>query len=259
MNMRTALCTFLLLMTALLPLKTSAQNILISDSAACRPNDTVTVSIEIDNSKQFISFQFDLLMPDNAAFIGYSLQLSNRSTNHMAIGNLVGNNIVRVLAYSPDNSAFLGTTGKVLSLKLAIGNIRGVFPLTLSNAIIGDSLSTNILTGIKNGPLSVFPLGVSDNQDLIRKFSINPNPVKENSRIEFSLKYASRMTISLCDGLGREICREGLGEFQEGNHIISLPPKIRSAIKTSAIYYLGLEANPKNSASKVVRIKIVKY
>lgn len=238
----------------------SAQNILISDSAACSPYDTVVISVGIDNSKQFISFQFDLQIPDNVAFIGYSLQLSNRSTNHVAIGNLVGTNIIRVLAYSPNNAVFLGNTGKVLSFKLVIGNLRGVFPLALSNAIIGDSLSTNILTGVKNGPLSVYPLGINENKNPgpIIKFNVYPNPVRENSMIEFSLKYSSYIEISLIDGSGRELYNESAGEFSEGLHCINLPAKICSVILPGTLYHLGLEASSQKLNQSVIFKKILK-
>ena len=238
----------------------SAQNILISDSAACRPYDTVLVSIGIENVNQFISFQFDMQIPDKVTFIGYSLQLSNRSTNHMAIGNLVGTNVIRVLAYSPDNAAFIGNTGTVLSFKLAIGDLRGVFPLTLSNAIIGDSLSKNILTGIRNGPLSVYPLGINENQNPgpVLRFNVFPNPVRENSMIAFSLKYASAIEITLNDNLGRLLFSETMGEYNEGEHSIKLPAKICSAIVPGAVYHLGLAANPQTMARSLMYTTILK-
>jgi len=233
---------------------------MISDSAFSRPNDTVVVSVEITNSKQFISFQFDLQIPDKVSFIGYSLQLSTRSTNHVAIGNLVGNNIVRVLAYSPNNSAFLGSSGKVLSLKLAIGNTRGEFPLALSNAIIGDSLSTNILTGVQNGLLSVYPLGINENlkSNPILNFNVIPNPVRENSVIEFSLKYASAIEVCLHDILGRQVFRKYLGEFSEGNHLVNLPAQICSSLMPGTMYQLGIEACTQKKEHSIVYRKIIK-
>ncbi len=250
----------LLFLLVTISLEISAQNILISDSAACRPYDTVMVSIDIENANQFISFQFDLQIPDKVAFIGYTLELSNRSTNHVAIGNLVGNNIVRILAYSPNNAAFTGNSGKVLSLKLVTGDLRGVFPLTLSNAIIGDSLSKNILTGIRNGPLSVYPLGINENQNPgpVLRFNVFPNPVRENSMIEFSLKYASAIVITLNDNLGRLLFSETLGEYTEGEHCIKLPAKICSAIIPGAIYHLGLEASPQTMSRSLMYTAILK-
>lgn len=258
--MRISICILFLLISGLLSIKSSAQNIMISDSAFSRPNDTVVVSVEITNSKQFISFQFDLQIPDKVSFIGYSLQLSTRSTNHVAIGNLVGNNIVRVLAYSPNNSAFLGSSGKVLSLKLAIGNTRGEFPLALSNAIIGDSLSTNILTGVQNGLLSVYPLGINENlkSNPILNFNVIPNPVRENSVIEFSLKYASAIEVCLHDILGRQVFRKYLGEFSEGNHLVNLPAQICSSLMPGTMYQLGIEACTQKKEHSIVYRKIIK-
>ena len=258
--MKKAILTFLLFLSVLPIFKVAAQNILISDSAACRPNDTVVVSIEIDNSKQFISFQFDLQLPDKVTYIGYSLQLSSRSTNHVAIGNLVGSNTVRILAYSPNNAAFLGNSGKVISFKLVVGNARGVFPLTLTNAIIGDSLSTNILTGIRNGPLSVYPLGINENKNHgpVLDFKVIPNPVRENSMIEFTLEHSSRIEISLIDELGKQLCVEPLGEFTEGLHHINIPLNISAMISSHSLYYLGLQARSQSMTNSVTFKAILK-
>jgi hypothetical protein len=254
--MKQLLIIFFLFITA----SSLAQNILISDSAFSRPRDTVAISIEINNTNTFISFQFDLQMPTGAEYIGNSLQLSNRSTNHVAVVNLVENDILRILAYSPNNDPFDGETGKVLTFKLSLGNLRGEYPLTLSNAIIGDGLSKNILTGIHCGVLSVFPVGINENlkTDPILNFKVFPNPLKENAMIEFSLKYSSKIEITLNDNLGRKLFSEPLGEFGEGFHRITIPGQICSGISPGTLYHLGLEVTPQKMSQAVVYKKIFK-
>jgi hypothetical protein len=63
--MKQLLIIFFLFITA----SSLAQNILISDSAFSRPRDTVAISIEINNSNPFISFQFDLQMPAGTEYV----------------------------------------------------------------------------------------------------------------------------------------------------------------------------------------------
>jgi len=254
--MKQLLIIFFLFITVSSP----AQNILISDSAFSRPRDTVAISIEINNSNPFISFQFDLQMPAGTEYVGNSLNLSNRSTNHVAVVNLVENDILRILAYSPNNEHFLGASGKVLAFKLALGNLRGEYPLTLSNAIIGDSLSKNILNGVHNGLLSVFPVGINENgkTDPILNFNVFPNPVRENPSMEFYLKQPAGIEITLKDNMGKQLFSESLGEFSKGFHYVALPGRIFAGIKPGALYYLGLEVNSTDNMSVTVYRKIVK-
>jgi hypothetical protein len=250
----------LIILFLFIAISSLAQNILISDSAFSRPRDTVAISIEINNSNPFISFQFDLQMPAGTEYVGNSLNLSNRSTNHVAVVNLVENDILRILAYSPNNEHFLGASGKVLSFKLALGNLRGEYPLTLSNAIIGDSLSKNILTGLHSGLLSVFPTGMNENSRTNPglNFNVFPNPVGENPSIEFSLNYPSKIEITLNDNLGRKLFSEPLGEFGEGFHRVTIPGQICSGISPGTLYHLGLEVTPQKMSQAVVYKKIFK-
>lgn len=257
--MRAVFYALLLFMTFLVSVRLPAQNILISDSAFCNPNDTVVISIGIENSQQFISFQFDIQTPDNVTLIENSLQLSVRRVNHIVTGNMVESNVIRVLAYSPDNSAFLSNAGEVLTFKLAIGNIAGKFPLNFSNAVIGDSFSTNILTGVQGGILTISPLGINENLNSspIMRFNVFPNPVKDNAVIEFTLSYPSIIRISLNDCLGRQLFSESMGEFSEGIHRLNLSAKICSKIIPGDFYLLGLKASTQKMAHNVVYKKIL--
>lgn len=233
----------ILVLTFGLTISTAAQNVLIVKSSFARPGDTITVSADITNTDKFISFQFDLPLPDQVSFLGYSIRMSERSTNHVAIGNLVGANILRVFSYSPNNSAFLGNNGEVVSFKLVVGNIRGEFPLNVENGIIGDSLSQNIITGNENGILSVFPLGLkeptSNKSTIINGLTIFPNPVNASTILKFNLLSTSDLSLSITNADGREFYISSLGKFIQGKHQIDIS-KVMQGLKSRGIYYLKL-------------------
>jgi hypothetical protein len=260
LKMRWIINTFFLVLLILHSYCMKAQNIIIADSASCEVNETVLISISIENSKQFISFQFDMEIPANATFVENSLQLSSRKANHTVTGNILEGNILRILAYSPDNSSFLNNEGEVLSFRILVGNSTGKFPLSFSNAVIGDSLSTNILTDVQNGILTIGPMGINENLNNgpIRDFRVFPNPVNENSCIEFTLKNPSSITILLNDCLGRKLYSEPLGEYSEGSHRINLPGEIYSDILSGTMYHLGLEANTEKMSHAISYKKILK-
>jgi hypothetical protein len=260
LKMQWIISTFFLILLIFHSFCMKAQNIIIADSTSCEINETVLISISIENSKQFISFQFDMEIPANATLVENSLQLSSRKANHTVTGNILEGNILRILAYSPDNSSFLNNEGEVLSFKLLVQNTTGKFPLSFSNAVIGDNLSTNILTDVQNGLLTIGPLGINENLNdaPIRNFKVFPNPVNENTCIEFLLKNPSSVTILLNDCLGRNLFSDQMGEYSEGLHKIRLPNEIYSTILSGNVYHLGIEVNTREMAHKIVYSKIFK-
>lgn len=202
-----------------LTITSSSQNLLILNGAFARPGDTIIVSVNITNADKFISFQFDLPLPDQVSFLGYSIHMSERSTNHVAVGNMVGANLLRIFSYSPNNSAFLGNSGEVVSFKLVIGIIRGEFPMNPENCIIGDSLSRNIITGTENGILSVFPLALEDRtEDAEIVLEAFPNPAKEQVTIQYRIAEASDVNLSIYDMYGRLVKRLDIGPKQPGKY-----------------------------------------
>ena len=226
-----------------LTLMSIAENVLIIKSSFARPGDTITVSADINNVEKFISFQFDVPLPDQVSFLGYSIHMSERSNNHLAIGTLVGANILQIFSYSPNNSAFLGNNGEVVSFKLVVGNIRGEFPLNVGNGIIGDSLSQNIITGTENGILSVFPLGMeeptSNKLSVINGLSIFPNPVNTSAILRFNLLSATELSLSITNVAGKVMYTSSLGKFTRGKHQVDIV-QITRGLKPEGVYYLKL-------------------
>lgn len=221
----------------------SAENVLILNSAFARPGDTITVSTSIRNTERFISFQFDLQLPDHVSFLGYSIQMSERSINHVAIGNMVGSNMLRIFSYSPNNAAFKGNEGIVVSFRLVIGNIRGEFPLTLENGIIGDSLSHNIMTGHENGVLSVFPLGMDESStrenNPIEKAKIYPNPLIPSSILSLELTAETDLALQILDFAGQEVYANSPVTMKPGfleYGLLNMLPGYNAA----GVYYLRL-------------------
>jgi hypothetical protein len=118
-------------------------------------NDTVTVSVEIENTDEFVGFQFDLLLPDQARYVDGSAELSSRASDHQLVDNLYGTDSLTVFSYSLSNTKFTGSSGAVVSFKAVLGTVPGTYALTLLNTALSDSNSTNILDGTISGSFTI--------------------------------------------------------------------------------------------------------
>ncbi len=139
-----------------------ASNTMQMGSASPGPLQPFTLSVRIDNSDPFVTFQFDLLIPSGFLFIDNSAVLNpTRSNGHILHAQIINGNILRILGYSPVNTPFSGDTGTIMTFQLSSGPIPGTFPLTMQSPVIGNIALTNVLTGYSNGTATVLASNIN--------------------------------------------------------------------------------------------------
>lgn len=132
-------------------------NYLITNSPPCKSGETGNIDIEVQNEQPFVAMQFDLTYPDGITPNVNAVTLSARKQDHVDMATLIGNNTLRIIAYSPSMKSFTGKLGTVLSIPFSVSATMsdGQYYLTFSNAILSDSKSENILYAAKDGVLNV--------------------------------------------------------------------------------------------------------
>jgi hypothetical protein len=98
-----------------------------------------------------------------------------------------------LFTYSVNNKTFLGNSGTVATLNFVVGNDTGTFPLHLTEAILTDSISQNIIRGTLDGeihvlPVPTFPLTV----DIANGWNIVSIPGKHPSNQNINTWWAYR-------------------------------------------------------------------
>jgi len=141
----------------------SAQNLMMVANTSGSAGDTVAVRILITNDSSFVAFQTDIQLPSETGFIANSAVLSSRSNGHMVSASLLSGSILRVIAFSLNQSSFTGSSGEVARFKLKLGKKPGVYPVTLINPIISNKQSQNIITGSADGSITIFAPDININ------------------------------------------------------------------------------------------------
>ncbi|MEI6436030.1 MAG: choice-of-anchor D domain-containing protein [Bacteroidota bacterium] len=140
----------------IIPVSMMSANTMIISSATIGPSQTFTLNVKINNSGQFVAFQFDLALPSGFSYVESSAALNTTRTNgHLLSAEIIAGNQLRVLGYSQTNVPFAGDTGTVVAFQIQSGKIPGTFPLYLLTPIIGDANQANILTNTTNGSVTV--------------------------------------------------------------------------------------------------------
>ncbi len=132
-----------------------APNYLKVENAEAAPGDTARIYLSLDNFESAVALQTDLEFPSGFSFVNNSAKVvSARKQDHVVTTSLLTSTKIRVIVYSSSSSSFLGSNGSLIELKFITGSGTGTAALTLSNGIISNNSSQNILKGVSAGSFS---------------------------------------------------------------------------------------------------------
>lgn len=135
---------------------TQAGNILKINQYQSFTDTEFTIQLEAENDSSFVAFQADIAIPEGFKYISNSAVLnSGRIAGHTLNVSLLNGNILRLIGYSPNNVAFTGNSGTVVSLTLKAGKVPGTFPIQINQATLANTRSVNILSETINGSITV--------------------------------------------------------------------------------------------------------
>ncbi len=189
---------------------TSAQNTMQINNAQGFINDTLIVSLSITNDEEFISLQCDVLLPEGFTYVPGSTTLSSRAVDHVISATNTGNNSIRILSYSLNNTPFLSDSGLIAQFSLSTPSTAGDYMLELNNGIIGNAASVNILDSLIAGEVNLTPIGFSENKPLQDKIICFPNPFSENLCIQFNVDVPKTVNMQVFDVKGRFLSERNL-------------------------------------------------
>ncbi|HOD54864.1 MAG TPA: choice-of-anchor D domain-containing protein [Candidatus Cloacimonadota bacterium] len=158
-----------------------ADNVMQVSSQNASAFQTISVSLNIQNSDSFSAFQTDIVMAQGISYVANSVLLSNRSNGHVLSASLLQNNVLRIFAYSLNNALFSGNSGAVLSFQIQTNGQPGSYALSLQNSIIANVNSVNILNQAISGEVLVIAPNINSNS---MSLDFNEIPLLANQEME---------------------------------------------------------------------------
>ena len=186
-----------ILLTVVLPITASAQNIMQINNVQGVINSTVVIPISITNNEEFISFQCDVFLPDEFNYVAGSITLTPQSVDHVVNVTNIGNNTIRILSYSLNNTPFLSDSGIVTNFSLTTPPTEGDYVIGIGNGVIGNAESVNILDSIVAGEINLAPIGISENSLFENKIHCFPIPFNKTLTIQFAADFNQSVYIQV--------------------------------------------------------------
>lgn len=177
--------TLLILAIGIFYLKSSGQNIMMLENDSITAGQNINLDINIINSVPFCAFQLDIQLPAQFIYSNNSIILDpTRSNGHMVSASILTGNILRIIAFSFSNSTFNGNSGKVATFTLQTPGSAGIFQLVISNPLIGDAGSNNIITSWTDGSVKILAPDISINPSSL---TFPPTPLYQFSEQQLTI------------------------------------------------------------------------
>ncbi|MBI9033523.1 MAG: choice-of-anchor D domain-containing protein [Bacteroidales bacterium] len=113
------------------------------------------LDFSMNNMDAITSIQFDLILPSPMTYVKDSVFLSSRKNNHYVSASMISSNVLRVVAYSVDNSGFNGDDGLIVQLGFDVEGTGGYYSLQINNIVLGDTEGVNGVSATTNGYLHI--------------------------------------------------------------------------------------------------------
>ena len=138
--------------------ETYIPNYLIIPDQQFLKNQPVWVEVWVKNYQPFVALQFNLNYPARVFKCQVdSAQLTSRMASDQLQVSVSQPGNAQVIVYSMNQTPATGQDGSIMKIKFIPIDTVGTFNFTLSNAILGNSSSQNILYGTRDGKISLLP------------------------------------------------------------------------------------------------------
>ena len=123
---------------ALSSYETNGDALVLSD-VVINAGETRTIGIALDNSRAYTSLQFDLTLPEGLSVVSGSAAAAKRLGDHVVTMGDMGDNRVRLMAYSGNSTEIKDSEGDIITLTVqADENLLGGSMISIDNVILVD-------------------------------------------------------------------------------------------------------------------------
>lgn len=105
-------------------------------------DETVTVSMTMNNMDAISGFQFEFTLPSQLEYVANSFTLSDRKQNHAVVSS-VTNGVLRIICYSSNDAPFSGEDGEIATMQLKLTG-RNSTTLKASKCLLTATINNQV-------------------------------------------------------------------------------------------------------------------
>ena len=219
---------------------------------------SIDLPINMENTADIVAVQFTVTVADGVTLSSQTAKVSDRGNGHTLTMRPMGYNKYMVMAFSAQNSPFIGRSGSIMTMNLSTSSslAEGTkLPLTLSDVVIADKTGKNLATGFTSGSVSI-----AKSPDLeVSNVTTTANKVAPNGKITVSWQVSNIGGLATENGWSEQVFLESQDGFEKLIGSIDYDKKLGAggSISRSADFDIPVELGISTQAG--IRVKVRPY
>ncbi len=193
-------------------------NVMQLPTNSANPNDTILLTLNIENRTSFNSFSATMLLPEGMSWIVSTAQLTDRAVDHQLSVELSAQQL-NCIAYSPTNQDFIGSSGSVFQIQVITSMFPGIYALEILAGSMINEVGDNIITGMVNGELNLILVGNDPLHAIDNQFDLKY--LRYQKCIQLILPESCDLTFSLFT-VGGKLTGRMQKSYPKGTHFFAL-------------------------------------
>lgn len=161
-------------------------------SASGISDDTVTISIRVNNMEPLTAVQFSIKLPTGLEYINRSAQLSNRASTHSLVTN-IEEGVLKVIIFSISNDTVANFDGEIMTFRLKLDGTNGTYILQPTEVVLSNRTSENMTSDSYSGSITIEAPKYSGANSLV----FADSPVTEQSEAKYSIYNSSDQPLTI--------------------------------------------------------------
>ena len=128
-------------------------------------DDTIAVTVRMNNMESIVGVQFSLKLPKQLEFIAGSAMPLARAEGHSVLST-ISNDTLTLLLYSPDNTPISDEDGDLLSFRVRLDGTSGSYYLRPINTMLVNAAQANMVSAVYQSYVSIQSPTISGNASL---------------------------------------------------------------------------------------------
>ena len=128
-------------------------------------DDTITVTVRMNNMESIVGVQFSLKLPKQLEFIAGSASPLARTEGHSVLSTQ-SNDTLTLLLYSPTNTPVADEDGDLLTFRVRLDGTSGSYALRPINTLLINAAQANMVSAVYQSNVSIQSPTISGNASL---------------------------------------------------------------------------------------------
>lgn len=219
---------------------------------------SIALPINMENTADIVAVQFTVTVADGVTLSSETAKVSDRGNGHTLTMRPMGYNKYMVMAFSAQNSPFIGRSGSIMTMNLSTSSslAEGTkLPLTLSDVVIADKTGKNLATGFTSGSVSI-----AKSPDLeVSNVTTTANKVAPNGKITVSWQVSNIGGLATENGWSEQVFLESQDGFEKLIGSIDYDKKLGAGGSISRSADLDIPVELGISTQARIRVKVRPY